>query len=624
MENKAKVSIVFLIFSFIGILLATQDFASCVNYDENLGKPLFTLGGISFYAPLFFVWWYKFYHDAPHVFWGSVTYFIGSILVGTFACILLWKYLEKRLTSHGTARWATEREVRETSLLDGKGVILGKTEEGVYLKHNGPHHCIMIAPTRSGKGVGVIIPTLLTWPDSVIITDIKSENWHLTSGYRKKALHNIVLKFDPTSSDGSSVKFNPLEEIRIKTLNEVRDVQNIADMLVDPQGTGQLDHWAKTGHALLVGVILHLKYTLPSPCFADITSFLSNPSKSFEDTLNEMIVTPHTQTLDLFKELYGVESLTHPKVAEAARELLNKSENECSGVLSTAMSFLGLYRDPIVAKNTSTSEFKIHDLMNHEKPVSLYLVDPPSDINRIKPLFRMLLNQFLSRLTEKMEFEDGQQKKGYKHRLLLMIDEFPALGRLDNLESSLAFIAGYGIKAFLIVQGLNQLNKIYTENNSIIDNCHIRIVHTPNDKLTPKYVSDMLGAETIFVKSRTYAPLTIMNKSYSRQEVKRELMTPDEVSRMSPDDEIIFVAGYPPIMAKKIRYYLDDNFKPRVKIAPPERSDTLLAKSNIENTVNKGSITSSSYEMGKIGDRSAKKESNEDIFFDDEDSNFLN
>lgn len=443
---------------------------------------------------------------------------------------------------------------------------------------------MVMAPTRSGKGVGIIIPTLLTWPHSVLVMDIKSENWGKTAGFRKKHLKNIVLKFDPTASDGSSVRFNPLSEIRLRTEDEVRDVQNIADMLVDPQGTGQLDHWAKTGHALLVGVVLHLLYFNENATMADVATFLSDPSQEFEDTLNDMLEAPHDPDEEVFERIYRVKAKTHPKVAEAARELLNKSENERSSVLSTAMSFLGLYRDPIVAHNTSVSEFKISDLMNSVRPVSLYLVIPPSDITRLKPLMRLVLNQIIRRQIEKMEFKDGREVKQYKHRLLLLIDEFPALGRLDTFEASMAYIAGYGLKALLVVQSLNQLNKTYTDNNAIIDNCHIRVVYTPNDVKTPEFISKLLGTKTEIVENQSYSGsrmnVWLGKVTLSTQETQRALLTPGELGTFPSNEEIVFVAGTPPIRANKVTYYEDVNFKWR-QMEAPAVSDKIYKKPDI-------------------------------------------
>jgi len=344
---------------------------------------------------------------------------------------------------------------------------------GRYLRHSGPEHLLVFAPTRSGKGTGLVIPTLLSVGGSVLVHDIKGENWDLTAGWRQRFSH--VLYFNPTSPQ--SARYNPLLEIR-KGDHEVRDAQNVADILVDPEGANdRRDHWAKTGHALLVGAILHVLYAEPDKTLAGVATFLADPQRSFTDTLRVMMRTLH------------LGDAVHPVVASAARELLNKSPNELSGVLSTAMSFLGVYRDPIVARTTSTSDFRLADLQHAQAPVSLYLVVPPSDLSRTKPLMRLVLNQVGRMLTEDLHARR-------RHPLLLLLDEFPALGRLDFFESALAFLAGYGIRAFLIAQSLNQLDKAYGLNNAILDNCHVRIAFAANDDRTAKRISDLLGMAT--------------------------------------------------------------------------------------------------------------------------------
>ena len=187
-----------------------------------------------------------------------------------------------------------------------------------------------IAPTRSGKGVGLVIPTLLSWTDSAVIHDIKGENWQLTSGWRSTFSHCLL--FDPTNAQ--SAKYNPLLEVR-KGKCEVRDVQNIADILVDPEGMlERRNHWEKTAHSLLVGAILHILYAERDKTLARVASFLSDPNRSFEKTLRVMMKTNHLGDRATAK--------VHPVVAQAARELLNKSENERSGVLSTAVSYTHL------------------------------------------------------------------------------------------------------------------------------------------------------------------------------------------------------------------------------------------------------------------------------------------
>jgi len=231
------------------------------------------------------------------------------------------------------------------------------------------------------------------------------------------------------------------------------------------------------------------------------------------------------------------------------------------------MSFLGLYRDPVAARVTARCDWRIADLVGSRKPVSLYLVVPPSDINRTKPLIRLILNQIGRRLTEELH------TSGKRHRLLLMLDEFPALGRLDFFESALAFMAGYGLKSFLIAQSLNQIERAYGQNNAILDNCHVRVAFATNDERTAKRVSDALGTATEMRDSTNYAGHRLApwlgHLMVSRQETARPLLTPGEIMQLPPADEIVMVAGTPPIRAAKARYYEDVRFKERI-VAPPD------------------------------------------------------
>jgi type IV secretion system protein VirD4 len=304
-----------------------------------------------------------------------------------------------------------------------------------------------------------------------------------------------------------------------------------------------------------VGTILHVLYAEQDKTLAGVANFLSDPKRPIEKTLRAMMTTPHL----------GPKGV-HSVVASTARELLNKSENERSGVLSTAMSFLGLYRDPVVAAVTQRCDWRIHELVEAKHPVTLYLVVPPSDISRTKPLVRLILNQIGRRLTEELE------NKRRQHRLLLMLDEFPALGRLDFFESALAFMAGYGLKSFLIAQSLNQIEKAYGQNNSILDNCHVRVSFATNDERTAKRVSDALGMATEIRAMKNYAGSRLSpwlgHLMISRQETARPLLTPGEIMQLPPDDEIVMVSGSAPVRAKKVRYYEDHELAGRI-LPPP-------------------------------------------------------
>ena len=533
---------------------ATQWTAYRFCFQPQLGQPWFELAGWPiYYPPAFFWWWYFYDAYAPPIFveGAYIAASGGFISIAVAIGMSVWRAREaKNVETYGSARWARPDELKAAGLLGPDGVVLGKHERD-YLRHDGPEHVLCFAPTRSGKGVGLVVPSLLTWPGSAIVHDIKGENWTLTAGYR--ARHGRVLLFDPTNA--KSAAYNPLLEVR-RGEWEVRDVQNIADILVDPEGSlEKRNHWEKTSHALLVGAILHVLYAEADKTLAGVAAFLSDPKRPIESTLAAMMKTAHLG-----------DAGPHPVIASAARELLNKSDNERSGVLSTAMSFLGLYRDPVAAEVTRRCDWRIADMVGGKHPTTLYLVVPPSDINRTKPLIRLILNQVGRRLTEDL------QAKSNRHRLLLMLDEFPALGRLDFFESALAFMAGYGLKAFLIAQSLNQIEKAYGPNNSILDNCHVRVSFATNDERTAKRVSDALGTATEMKAMKNYAGHRLSpwlgHMMVSRSETARQLLTPGEIMQLPPSDEIVMVAGIPPIRAKKARYYEDQRLQERI-LAPP-------------------------------------------------------
>ena len=576
---RAVAVVALLVLSLSGLWVSTEYVAAHLHYARQLGAPWAALGELSIYPPWAWITWGRRYESRfPILFRNAGAMTTLGALAGTVVAmaVALRRKSSGSSTAHGSSRWATTAEIKRAGLLRDSGVVLcqtndaefrttvdgaGKTKTtvtrlGSLVRHDGPEHVFCFAPTRSGKGVGLVIPTLLSWNASVLVYDIKKENWALTAGWRRQ--FSRVWRFEPTATD--SVRFNPLLEIR-RGLSEVKDTQNVADILVDPTGEkDSKDHWQTTAHSLLCGAILHVLYAESEKTLAGVAGFLSDPSRQQKETLERMLKTSH------------LAEGPHPVVAQAAREMLNKSENELSGVFSTAMACLGLYRDPVIARNTAASDFRIVDLMNGDVPASLYLVVPPSDLARTRPIIRLMLNQIGRRLTESMEFGG---KTAYKHRLLLLLDEFPSLGKLEFFETALAFIAGYGLKAFLIAQSLNQLEKAYGPNNSILDNCHLRFTYAANDDKTAKRISDLLGQATERKMQRSYSGsgLFLTHRSESEQEYARPLLTPAEVNQLSQDDGILLVGGLLPYRARKVRYFLDPRFRGRDGRPPPDSRD---------------------------------------------------
>ena len=550
---------ILLVASVIACWCATEYVAEGFADQPQLGTPWCWIAGHAVYQPFaYFVWLNKWNAYAPHRFDLALFWIYGVVLAGLLVAIgfNVWRARGSAVaTTYGSARWADRADIERSGLIGRGGVALGLTDRGEYLTHDGPEHIEVTAPSRSGKGVGLVVPTLLSWRGSVIVNDIKGENWTLTSGYRRR--FGYVLAFNPTSRE--TCRFNPLMEIRPGD-NEVRDAQNVCDMIVDPEGKGKPDHWSKEADAWLLAVILHVLYAEPDKTLGGIARFLNDPDRTIHESLEAMLATQH------------LSSGPHPVVAIGARAMLNKSANERSGVHSTARSFFSLYLDPVVVAAVSESDFRIADLMQAEHPLSLYLISPPSDKARLRPLFRLLLNQFCRRLTEELN------PPANRHRLLLLLDEFPSLGKLDFFEDALGFVAGYGLKALMVNQSTNQLVKYYGTNNTVMDGAHVHVYFAPNTEETAKKISDLLGTKTEIHTQENFAGHRLApwlgHIMVSRQQTARALLTPGEVRELPASDELVVVAGLPPIRAKKLRFHDDPTFKHCV---PPTDADGRLA-----------------------------------------------
>lgn len=574
MDKKIRIiiTILFLVDITLSSTLSTQYVAEKLNYQEALDYVLFEGETFNFYFPFaIFIWDQKFGEEAPKLFHLGNSLFCYSTMGFGFLILFLRFWLRPNLTNnYGSARWATKKEIIKTKLLNGRGVFLGVLPSGEYLRDNEKTHILVVAPTRSGKGVGIVVPTSLTWKDSLLAIDIKGEIWKYASGCRSKYLNNICYKFEPTSLDSN--KYNPFDEIRFGTPYEIRDIGNQINIILDPTGEGIKGsefHWKTSAGNLLTGLILHIKYTTDYVCFRDILNFMGeldfeNGEDTFQMKLNNCLNAIHDPTGTVLKnQIPPCYSKTHPKVKQIFTLMVNTPEKEFGSIFNTLNTILAVYNDPILAENTSYSDFSVNDLMDSPQPVTICLVVPPSDLDRLTPIFRMMIELVYRRNTEKLDLDENGNNK--RNRTLLMLDEFPGFGRMDTFEKALAYIAGYGLKSVLITQGNNQINKIYTERNGIFDNCHIRVFYTPNDRETPKYISDMLGKQTIKNSTRSYAG-SLINAgaaSVNEQEMGRELMTANEVSTMDAVKEIVFVAGYPAIDARKIVWYEDENFKHR-------------------------------------------------------------
>ena len=601
------------IVGFIGLFLtnviATQFVAWRFENQPALGPALFRMGSFSLYAPYkWLVWVWTEGGTADIRIKLPLLIGAGIIVGGSFASGALFfllnlahtKVLSKNTEDlHGSARWATKADIGETNLIQAKqGVYVGGWHEKSimhlhYLRHNGPEHILAFAPTRSGKGVGIVIPTLLAWAESTVVYDIKGENWAKTAGFRSQA-GQICFKFSPVEPESSS-RFNPLAEIRLFTGRDVSDAQNIANMLVRTgEDSPQERYWQDAAASIATGMILHVCYAAAlddrQASLSQLAGVFTRPGFNFRETLTELLTYTHDKdNAHGWRLPTGEATRTHPVVKEKVQEMLDKEDKDFSGVLSTAKTALTLYSDPLVSRTTSVSDFTIQDLVNHERPVSLYLVVPPSDKIRLRPLMRLIFTMIVNRLTEKLDFQGSEQLRN-KHRLLFLIDEFPSLKRMEIFADALSYMAGFGLKAYLITQDIRQIVDEYGRNESIVSNCQVRVAFAPNQYDTAELLSKMTGTQTIrkasFNFSGSRMSPVLDRISTHMDEIERPLMTPDEIMRLrppkkerggnqekiiAPGDMLIFVSGHYPIYGTQMLYFFDPILRSRAEIAPPTK-----------------------------------------------------
>ncbi len=521
---------------------------------------------------------------SPQLIQAGATGAAGIVALGALAFSSARRRRPKKNAGlHGSARFMTAAEVNRTGLLDGTGgVYLGgfRDRRGWtrYLRDDSSEHVIVIAPTRSGKGVGPILMSLLSWAASALIYDEKRELWELTSGWREKYAGNRVFRWEPAAAFGSAA-FNFLDEVRLGTAHDVADAQNIAQCLIDYQGHGidALDHWQKTSMGLLAGCILHALYRERAAgrraSLADVAADLSGNDGETAKLWEAMRDNKHLGTR------------AHSVVSGAGRSQIERADRERASVLSTLNTYLMLFADPIVRANTSRSDFTLHELADHDKPVSVYIVTPGSDKERLRPLVRLFLSMAMRHLmSAELKFMNGRPLDAHKHRLLFMLDEMPSLGRMELVEGMLARGAGYGIKAMVICQAHEQLTATYGPSQGVVANCRTRVIFAPNDYPTAKWVSDLCGQSTAFaehIMETGHRFGMIKNFTRTYQEVARPLLLPDEVLTLkkpvrdtsgnihAPGEILILIGGERPIRADQIFYWQHEEFARRAAVPPP-------------------------------------------------------
>jgi type IV secretion system protein VirD4 len=445
---------------------------------------------------------------------------------------------------HGSARLATVADIlRGGFVLDeSPGRLEQSTELPVgtiayrrdhrLVRAQGDVHVLVFAPPGSGKTTGYVIPTAQDWKGSMLVLDVKGEIARATAGLRQRHGSRILL-LDPSRNHETLARYNPLLSIRPWPY-DVQDASELAQLLV-PDSEGSDPFWRLSARTLLEGVILHVLYAGPEKTLAACYAFLCSPGEDLEEQFRRMRATAH--------EPSAVNGWTqHPRVEMAAQTFLDMPAITRGGVVANAQAALSPYADPILAAATATSDFALEDLYKAgDRPVTLYLVIDPNSIKRLSDHIRIVISQIAAALTREMPTEAA------RHPFLLLLDEFPVFGRMKVVETALAYLRGYGVQAYLVVQHVGQLHTAYGRSESISPNCSVHIAFAPADLETARQLSQRAGNRTVHFERGS-----VSRRSVSTQEADsgRPLLTPDEIMRLPKGEALVLRTGTFPLRVR--------------------------------------------------------------------------
>ena len=481
----------------------------------------------------------------------------------------------------GDARFAKQSEIKKAGLLGDKGIIVGKLGKN-YLMFDGQQHAIISAPTRSGKGVGIVIPNLLNWPDSIVVLDIKQENWHITSAFRRKYGQECYL-FNPAAADYRTHRYNPLAYISDDPNFRIDDVQKIAGMLFpDQQGTDPI--WTATPRGLFLGVVLLL---------AETPGKLVTLGQVLRETLADGDGSAY-----FAKQINDRAAAGKPLTGACIRALNSyisiASENTRAGVMTSFRSRLELWMNPLVDAATSANDFDLRDV--RKRRMSIYLGVTPDNLERMAPL----LNLFFQQLIDLNTRELPNQNKAIKYSCMLLMDEFTAIGKIGILSKGISYIAGYWLRMMPIIQSPAQLVEVYGKDaaQTFSTNHALNIIYPPkaSETQTARDISEWLGYQTVTGKSvsKGKGVFTKKSESQSLSDQRRALMLPQEITGLGQAKELIIMENVPPILAKKVLYYKEQVFIERLKETSP-RLKALGTKTPSQHELN------AAIEAGELG-----------------------
>jgi len=463
--------------------------------------------------------------------WISISFIGFAVLALLF---VVWRRPSKIF---GSAHFATGKDLRRSDLR-GKGLILGKMG-GRFIRFNKPGHLLTFAPTRSGKGVGAVIPNLLDHQGSVVVTDIKGENYRITAEYRNQL--GPVLALAPFDPQIGNACFNPIDFIRVGSPHEVDDTRLLAEMIIVTDKS-EANHWEREARTLITGLLLYIATDMP-------------PEKRNLSELRRLLMC-NRHTFDAHLDLM-VES-DHMVVSRIADGFSQKEDKERGAVVSTAQSGTEVFESPQLAAIINKSSFRFESLK--DGVMSLYIIIPPEYLRVYQPFMRLIVGLAMAAMSRNINVPERP--------VLFLLDELPALGYMRPVEDGIGYLAGYGVSLWLFVQDLDQLKQTYKKWLSMIANCAVRQAFNIQDPETAELVSHMLGQRTVKVQSESHSGRFFRlglpsNFSTTNMETGRALLSPDEAMMLPGTIQLLFVQGCRPIRSEKVRYYNDWAFRNR-------------------------------------------------------------
>ena len=629
----------------VGLFVSTQKFAPLMNYDPRvIGRPLLILkSGYRIYNPLVFVlgmfkfafndvYSYYFFQAVPAAFFGLVL----AVLLFVVTSIILSAH-QKNQHIHGTARWATRKDLESYGMLQRYGVVCGElASAGVgyhvdkekaslvldlkktfLLKkpliaplvcHSGRTNTWMIAPTRSGKGVSTVIPTCLNYGvpywtkdkktgkkiikgrGSMVIFDPKGENWDATAGWRSR--FSTCVPFRPLDENGNTAHYNPVHEIpdspseAFSWADMIGGIFFGADKAKSGGGDGASEYFNNTARDIFAGVVMHVRFSKKIPWekknLSTVLDCFSQPKTEEEKEGDGEDGGGCGAALLAAMREEGVHVRDDGSVADTIHELIVKAANrsetqnpkERSSTFSTVFSKINLFQDPLLAQSTAYSDFSVDDFINGENGISLYLIVPYNHIQRIAPIFRMIITFMIKKFSSGTTNANSVK---LKIPCLFLLDEFPVLGYFPDIALNAGILAGYGVTFFIVSQSLNQIVDVYGENHPFLDHCKTIILYAPGNLKDAKQFAETIGNRSVLLDNISSSgnkwEAGFNNISRSSQETQTSLINPDELMKLEFNRAIIFNQGMSPYKGKKVVYYEDPRFKGKSWRPTPEMED---------------------------------------------------